>query len=43
VLSDSCAVPVVSGITKFRDEFEAHITQQRCPFRAASTPAMAAA
>jgi hypothetical protein len=37
-------VPVVSGIKKFRDEFEAHITQQRCPFRAAGTsPAMAAA
>ena len=36
VLSDSCAVPVVSGIKKFRDEFEAHITQQRCPFRSAA-------
>ncbi len=33
VLSDSCAVPVVSGIQKFRDEFEAHISQHRCPFR----------
>ena len=33
VLSDSCAVPVISGITKFRDEFEAHITQHRCPFQ----------
>jgi len=31
VLSDSCAVPVVSGITKFRSEFEAYITGARKP------------
>jgi NADH-quinone oxidoreductase subunit F len=43
VLSDSCAVPVVSGINKFRDEFEAHIAQHRCPFRPASASAAAAA
>jgi NADH-quinone oxidoreductase subunit F len=43
VLSDSCAVPVVSGITKFRDEFEAHIAQKRCPFRATSSSAAVAA
>jgi NADH-quinone oxidoreductase subunit F len=43
VLSDSCAVPVVSGINKFRDEFEAHIAQKRCPFRATSSPAAVAA
>src|SRR5580692_2116148 len=42
VLSDSCAVPVVSGINKFRDEFEAHISQHRCPFRPATTAAVAA-
>jgi NADH-quinone oxidoreductase subunit F len=42
VLSDSCAVPVVSGIQKFRDEFEAHIAQHRCPFRPASAAAVAA-
>jgi NADH-quinone oxidoreductase subunit F len=42
VLSDSCAVPVVSGIQKFRDEFEAHIAQHRCPFRPATTAAVAA-
>jgi hypothetical protein len=36
-------VPVVSGINKFRDEFEAHITQRRCPFRPASTAAAVAA
>ena len=36
VLSDSCAVPVVSGIQKWRHEFEAHITGKRCPFRAAA-------
>jgi NADH-quinone oxidoreductase subunit F len=39
VLSDSCATPVVSGIKKFRHEFEAHITAKRCPLRAA--PAVA--
>ena len=43
VLSDSCAVPVVSGITKFRDEFEAHIAQKRCPFRATTSSAAVAA
>jgi NADH-quinone oxidoreductase subunit F len=36
VLSDSCAVPVFSGIQKWRDEFMAHITGKRCPFRAAA-------
>jgi NADH-quinone oxidoreductase subunit F len=36
VLSDSCAVPVVSGIKKFRADFEAHITGKRCPMRAAA-------
>ncbi|GAC1647873.1 MAG: NADH-quinone oxidoreductase subunit NuoF [Gemmatimonadaceae bacterium] len=34
VLSDSCATPVVSGLQKFRGEFEAHITGRRCPMRA---------
>ena len=33
VLSDSCATPIVSGISKFREEFEAHITGKRCPMR----------
>src|SRR5580692_5333545 len=42
VLSDSCAVPVVSGIQKFRDEFMEHISQHRCPFRPATTAAVAA-
>ncbi len=28
VLSDSCAAPVVSGIQKFRPEFEALITRR---------------
>ena len=36
VLSDSCAVPVASGIQKWRDEFEAHIKGKRCPFRSAA-------
>ncbi|HEY9515837.1 MAG TPA: NADH-quinone oxidoreductase subunit NuoF [Gemmatimonadaceae bacterium] len=36
VLSDSCAVPVASGISKFRDEFEAHIKGKRCPMGASA-------
>jgi NADH-quinone oxidoreductase subunit F len=36
VLSDSCAAPVVSGIQKFRHEFEAHIHGKRCPIRTAA-------
>jgi len=35
VLSDSCAAPVVSGIQKFRDEFEAYIAGARQPALAA--------
>ncbi len=31
VLSDSCAAPVVSGIAKFRDEFEAYLDGARQP------------
>ncbi len=31
VLSDSCAAPVVSGIKKFRNEFEAYIAGKRQP------------
>jgi NADH-quinone oxidoreductase subunit F len=31
VLSDSCAAPVVSGIQKFRGEFEAYIAKARQP------------
>jgi NADH-quinone oxidoreductase subunit F len=36
VLSDSCAAPVVSGIKKFRSEFEAYINGAR---RLAMVPA----
>jgi NADH-quinone oxidoreductase subunit F len=36
VLSDSCATPIVSGINKFRDEFEAHIKGKRCPMGASA-------
>jgi NADH-quinone oxidoreductase subunit F len=36
VLSDSCAAPIVSGIQKFRHEFEAHINGKRCPMRSAA-------
>ena len=43
VLSDSCAVPVLAGIHKFRDEFDAHIRQHRCPFRASGASSAAAA
>jgi hypothetical protein len=35
VLSDSCAAPVVSGIQKFRSEFDAYITGTREPAMAA--------
>src|SRR5437667_12241812 len=35
VLSDSCAAPVVSGIQKFRSEFEAYIVGSREPALAA--------
>ena len=35
VLSDSCAAPVVSGIQKFRSEFEAYISRARKPALAA--------
>ena len=34
VLSDSCAAPIVSGIQKFRGEFEALITSRRTSVRA---------
>ena len=34
VLSDSCAAPVVSGIKKFKSEFEAYITGKRRPVAA---------
>jgi NADH-quinone oxidoreductase subunit F len=36
VLSDSCAAPVVSGIQKFRDEFDAYISKARQPALAAA-------
>jgi NADH-quinone oxidoreductase subunit F len=35
VLSDSCAAPVVSGIQKFRGEFEDYITGKKRPVLAA--------
>jgi NADH-quinone oxidoreductase subunit F len=37
VLSDSCATPIVSGIKKFRDEFEALIAGRRSSMVAATT------
>jgi NADH-quinone oxidoreductase subunit F len=36
VLSDSCAAPIVSGIQKFRGEFEAYLAKRRAPAMAAS-------
>jgi NADH-quinone oxidoreductase subunit F len=36
VLSDSCAVPIISGIQKFRGEFEAYIRRERKPALALS-------
>ena len=43
VLSDSCATPVVSGIKKFRHEFEAHIAAKRCPMKPDMSPRVATA
>ena len=35
VLSDSCAAPIVSGIRKFRGEFDAYLNRSRAPALAA--------
>ncbi|HEV8357044.1 MAG TPA: NADH-ubiquinone oxidoreductase-F iron-sulfur binding region domain-containing protein, partial [Gemmatimonadales bacterium] len=35
VLSDSCAAPIVSGIQKFRSEFDAYLNRSRAPEAAA--------
>ena len=35
VLSDSCAAPIVSGIQKFRGEFDAYLSRARAPALAA--------
>jgi NADH-quinone oxidoreductase subunit F len=37
VLGDSAAMPVASCVTKFRDEFRAHIEHGGCPFGADSS------
>jgi NADH-quinone oxidoreductase subunit F len=37
VLGDSAAMPVASCVTKFRDEFQAHVDRGGCPFGDAST------
>jgi NADH-quinone oxidoreductase subunit F len=36
VLADALAMPVKSFIEKFRNEFEAHIREKRCPMRGAA-------
>jgi NADH-quinone oxidoreductase subunit F len=33
VLSDAAAMPIESYLKYFRDEFEAHVRERRCPFR----------
>jgi NADH-quinone oxidoreductase subunit F len=38
-LADALAMPVTSFITKFRDEFEAHVRERRCPLRAKTSGA----
>jgi NADH:ubiquinone oxidoreductase, NADH-binding (51 kD) subunit len=37
VLGDSAAMPVASCVTKFRDEFQAHLDHGGCPFGADSS------
>jgi NADH-quinone oxidoreductase subunit F len=37
VLGDSAAMPVASCVTKFRDEFQAHVDRRGCPFAGTST------
>jgi NADH-quinone oxidoreductase subunit F len=36
VLADSIAMPAKSYIEKFRDEFDQHVNQKRCPYRGAA-------
>jgi NADH-quinone oxidoreductase subunit F len=36
VLGDSAAMPVASCVTKFRDEFQAHIDRRGCPLAGTS-------
>ena len=42
VFADAAAWPIQSYITKFRDEFEFHVREQRCDLSAASRPQPAA-
>jgi len=36
-LGDAAAMPIASYVTKFRDEFQAHVDQGGCPFKGSST------
>jgi NADH-quinone oxidoreductase subunit F len=36
-LGDAAAMPIASYVTKFRDEFQAHVDQGECPFGGEST------
>ncbi|HEY3225754.1 MAG TPA: NADH-ubiquinone oxidoreductase-F iron-sulfur binding region domain-containing protein, partial [Planctomycetota bacterium] len=38
VLADAAAMPAKSIVQKFRAEFEAHVTEKRCPFKAKERP-----
>jgi len=39
-LGDAAAMPIISYIQKFREEFEAHLNGQPCPFEHAHEPAL---
>ncbi len=43
VLADAAAMPVISFVKKFRDEFIEHVKLGRCPLRSAGAPISAAA
>jgi NADH-quinone oxidoreductase subunit F len=36
-LGDAAAMPIASYVDKFRDEFQRHLDEGRCPYRAEST------
>ena len=40
-LADSAVMPTRSFVLKFRDEFEAHVRERRCPFKKATAHAQA--
>ena len=40
-LGDAAAMPIISYIQKFRNEFEDHLDGKPCPYEKAAVPAMA--